>query len=231
MNLPRDTLGVIRRTAIVQQEPDLLRVGGLRLEGRLCVPESAHGLVVCIGDSGSSLSDAGHRAVANALNEATFATLLIDLLTAGDHEDKCVAARQRHDIPLLASRLLGAIDWLEGEIQINVPVGYFGTGVGAAVALAAAVDRPASVSAIVSLSGRPLLVRPALPQVRAPTLLIAFANDAALIRLNRAALPQMLCEKCLTIVATPRAEPGPLREWEDRALRWFEQYLVCPPDP
>jgi putative phosphoribosyl transferase len=86
------------------------------------------------------------------------------------------------------------------------------------------------VSAIVACNGRPLLVRAALPQVRAPTLLMTFGDDVALTRLNRAGLSQMFCEKCLAVVPAVRTNGELLKEVNRLARVWFERYLLSSPD-
>ena len=85
------------------------------------------------------------------------------------------------------------------------------------------------VGAVVSRGGRPDLAGPALPNVRAPTLLIVGGNDVHVIELNRAALAQLRCDKQLVIV--PGAthlfeEPGALDEVARLARAWFERHLV-----
>jgi putative phosphoribosyl transferase len=82
---------------------------------------------------------------------------------------------------------------------------------------------------VVSRGGRPDLAGAALMQVRAPTLLIVGENDAEVIRLNRAALAQLRCEKQLVIV--PGAthlfeEPGALDGVARLAGDWFLRHLV-----
>jgi pimeloyl-ACP methyl ester carboxylesterase len=72
------------------------------------------------------------------------------------------------------------------------------------------------------------LAGPALPRVRAPTLLIVGGNDVQVIELNRMALPQLAGEKRLVII--PGAthlfeEPGALDEVARLARDWFERYL------
>jgi dienelactone hydrolase len=183
-------------------------------------------------ESGSSVLDARHRAIGSALADANVATLLVDLLTASEHADVTKAGYQRNDIQLLASRVVSATDWLGNEaVTGGLPIGYFGTGCGCAVALAAAAERPAAVSAIVACDGRPLLARPALPQVRAPTLLITGESDVALTGLNRAGLSQMFCEKYLEIVPAEHGDDVGLHSVVGRLARaWFDRYLVLPPD-
>jgi putative phosphoribosyl transferase len=209
----------------------MVAIGRLGLPGRLCLPDSARGIVVCIDDSGSSLVDACHATVAAALDDAAIATLRIDLLTTNEHADG-IASYVRNDVQLLASRVISATDWLDAASAAGCfSIGYFGTGVGCAVALAAAAERPTAVSAIVACSGRPLLVPAALPQVRAPTLLIILEHDIALAKLNRAGLSQMLCQKCLKIVpAVSTGEGDALKEVGRLARAWFERHLVLPPD-
>jgi pimeloyl-ACP methyl ester carboxylesterase len=94
--------------------------------------------------------------------------------------------------------------------------------------LVAAARRPEIGDAVVSRGGRPDPAGPALPQVRAPTLLIVGGDDAPVIELNRAALAQLRCEKRLVIV--PGAthlfeEPGALDEVARLARDWFDRHL------
>ena len=54
------------------------------LDGSLHIPRAAHAVVVFAHGSGSSRFSPRNRAVAEALNEQGFATLLFDLLTADE---------------------------------------------------------------------------------------------------------------------------------------------------
>jgi dienelactone hydrolase len=209
-----------------------LKIGGLRLDGRLCIPEKAHGIVLCVDESGSSLLDARHGLVAAMLSDADFAPVLIDLLTTSEHTDATAAGAFRNDVRWLADRVVAVTDWLRGEDRTaRLPVGYFGTGFGCAVALAAAAERPASVTAIVACAGSPLLVRAALPQVRAPTLLITLEHEPALARVNRAGISQMCCQACLERVPAQRGDDTEAVQQVGRLARaWFERYLVGPRD-
>jgi putative phosphoribosyl transferase len=82
-------------------------------------------------------------------------------------------AHLRFDIGLLAERLVDATDWLAQRPDTrHLGIGYFSASTGAAAALVAAAERPDVVGVVVSRGGRPDLAGPALPLVRAPTLLI-----------------------------------------------------------
>jgi len=139
-------------------------------------------------------------------------------------------AHLRFDISLLSERLIAVTDWLaQYKDTRRFPIGYFGASTGAAAALVAATKRPDVIGAIVSRGGRPDLAGPALPRVRAPTLLIVGGNDVQVIELNRIALPQLGGEKRLVIV--PGAthlfeEPGALDEVARLARSWFERHLL-----
>jgi hypothetical protein len=61
-----------------------IEVGPAVLDGDLRIPDRAAGLVVFAHGSGSSRFSSRNRAVAQVLEEAGFATLLLDLLTADE---------------------------------------------------------------------------------------------------------------------------------------------------
>jgi putative phosphoribosyl transferase len=208
--------------------------GGVTLEGNLSLPEGASGVVLFAHGSGSSRHSTRNRYVARLLNEAKLATLLIDLLTPDEEAVDLRTAHLRFDIGLLANRLVGATDWLTQQPDTrHLRIGYFGASTGAAAALVAAAERPEVVGAVVSRGGRPDLAGPALPRLRAPTLLIVGGNDVPVIELNRAAFEQLRSEKQLVII--PGAthlfeEPGALDQVARLAREWFERYLV-PAEP
>jgi pimeloyl-ACP methyl ester carboxylesterase len=154
----------------------------------------------------------------------------MDLLTAKEEAEDTYTGHLRFDIPLLAERLVGATDWLGQELETaNFRIGYFGASTGAAAALVAAAQRPDRVGAVVSRGGRPDLAGAALPQVRAPTLLIVGGDDEPVIPLNRQALARLGAgEKQLVIV--PGAthlfeEPSTLEEVARLASEWLTRHL------
>jgi putative phosphoribosyl transferase len=204
--------------------------GSVTLEGDLDVPPKARGVVLFAHGSGSSRHSPRNRFVAGRLQEWGLATLLIDLLTRGEEAVDDRTARLRFDIGLLAERLVGATDWLGQDPDTRgLKVGYFGASTGGGAALVAAAGRPNVVGAVVSRGGRPDLAGPALPHVRAPTLLIVGGNDEVVIEMNREALMQLRCEKRLEIV--PGAthlfeEPGALDEVAKRAGQWLRDHLA-----
>jgi pimeloyl-ACP methyl ester carboxylesterase len=201
------------------------RIPPIGLAGTLNVPESAHALVAFVHGSGSSRFSPRNTLVAEALNAQGVATLLFDLLTEEEENDR----QNVFDIPLLAGRLMDAIRWLDGEPRLSrLPLGLFGASTGAAAALVAAAARADRVGAIVSRGGRPDLAGAALDSVRAPTLLIVGGVDYPVVELNRQALARLPGPKALEIV--PGAshlfpEPGAIEAVVGHAARWFARYL------
>jgi putative phosphoribosyl transferase len=204
--------------------------GPVFLDGDLSLPEGARGIVLFAHGSGSSRLSPRNRQVAQLLNHAKLATLLVDLLTSEEEAVDLRTAQLRFDIGLLAERLVGITYWLTQAAETRqLRIGYFGASTGAGAALVAAAERPEAVSAVVSRGGRPDLAGSALSRVRAPTLLIVGGNDAQVIALNRAALAQLRCQKQLVIV--PGAthlfeEPGALDQVALLARDWFERHLA-----
>jgi dienelactone hydrolase len=204
-------------------------LGSITLDGNLTLPEGARGVVLFAHGSGSSRHSPRNRHVAQMLNDANLATLLIDLLTSEEEAIDMRTAHLRFDIGLLAERLAAVTDWLAQYPDTrHIRIGYFGASTGAAAALVAAAERPRLVGAVVSRGGRPDLAGSALARVQAPTLLIVGGNDFEVIELNRAALAQLRCEKQLVIVpgATHLFEElGTLDEVARLARDWFERHL------
>lgn len=198
------------------------------LEGMLELPENAAGVVLFAHGSGSSRHSPRNNFVAEVLRKTGTGTLLFDLLTS--RED--TTYETRFDIPLLTSRLLAATRWVrQYEATRALALGYFGASTGAAAALRAAAELPATVAAVVSRGGRPDLAgKEALGRVLSPTLLLVGGLDDAVIGLNRMAHDLLAGPKALVIV--PGAghlfeEPGTLEQVAKQAAGWFKKHLVA----
>jgi putative phosphoribosyl transferase len=198
---------------------------GARLSGELRRPEGAAGLVIFAHGSGSSRLSPRNRQVAEALNQAGFATLLFDLLTTDEEFDRSKV----FDIELLAERLSAVTGWVRGEEGLGeLPLGYFGASTGAAAALRAAAARGGEIGAVVSRGGRPDLAAESLEEVTAPTLLIVGGADWQVLDLNEQAARLLRCEHEVAVV--PGAthlfeEPGAMERVAELAAAWFSRHL------
>jgi pimeloyl-ACP methyl ester carboxylesterase len=217
------------RTAQASEGGITIAIGPTSLQGDLAAPLDARGVVLFAHGSGSSRFSSRNRYVAGVLQQGGFATLLLDLLTEQEELVDQVTRQLRFDIPLLAERLTGAVDWLRSKPATeHLPIGLFGASTGAGAALIAAADRPDAVRAVVSRGGRPDLAGDALPRVESPTLLLVGGRDEQVIALNLRAQEHMRASTELSII--PGAthlfeEPGTLEIVAQRALEWFTHNL------
>jgi putative phosphoribosyl transferase len=206
-------------------DPRETAVGPRRLGGLLAVPPQAPGIVLFAHGSGSGRYSPRNQYVAGVLQNEGIATLLFDLLTDAEADDR----RKVFDIGLLAERLQEAAQWTRQQAELgDLPLGYFGASTGSAAALVAAAQQREAVAAVVSRGGRPDLAEHFLSRVTAPTLLIVGGNDEVVVDLNRAAYARLRCAKELVIV--PGAthlfpEPGALEEVARLAAEWFLEFL------
>lgn len=220
-----------RRSAATDRDEGLVRVGigGIELTGNLLLPGEATGVVLFAHGSGSSRFSSRNRFVASFLRERGLGTFLIDLLTPEEERIDEVTAHLRFDIAMLADRLVSTIEWLASWPETkSLEIGLFGASTGGGAALVAAARRPERIGAVVSRGGRPDLAGDALPQVKAPTLLIVGGDDVPVLGMNREAYDQMTAVKRLEIV--PGAthlfeEPGKLERVAELARDWFGRYL------
>lgn len=198
----------------------------VKMEGMLSIPEKAQGLVLFAHGSGSSRLSPRNNFVAQVLQKAHLGTLLIDLLS----EEEDSVYETRFDIPLLSSRLVQIVHWLQKEPDTKkLPIGLFGASTGAASALEVASTLGKNIKAVVSRGGRPDLAINAIPSVISPTLFIVGELDFQVIELNKLAFEKLRCERRFEIV--PNAthlfeEPGCLEEVARLSKEWFLKYFV-----
>jgi putative phosphoribosyl transferase len=195
------------------------------LPGDLVVPEGSRGVVVFAHGSGSSRRSPRNVAVADSLNRTELSTLLFDLLTPEEAEDRSLV----FDVDLLATRLEAAARWVREVSGLgDMPLAFFGASTGAAAALVAATRPGNEVSSIVSRGGRPDLAGEALERVTTPTLLIVGSEDRDVLELNHQAERRIRAETRLEVI--PGAghlfeEPGALETVAELAATWIERNL------
>ena len=211
------------------EEERQIPAAGVLLSADIATPEPARGVVLFAHGSGSGRHSPRNRHVAQELQSAGLVTVLADLLTPAEELADARTGEFRFDIGLLAARLVGLTDWLEqSEPTADLPLGLFGASTGAAAALVAAAERPATVYAVVSRGGRPDLAGEHLRRVHQPTLLIVGGSDTLVIELNRRAAELLAGETRLEII--PGAshlfeEPGALEQVARLARDWFTRHL------
>jgi putative phosphoribosyl transferase len=200
------------------------------IEGQLLAPwgVDSHGVVVFAAgrDYRSRLDPYSHR-LAQVLNDAGIATLLLDLLSAEE------AGRSGHllDVELMERRLVASTNWLRRQPDTaRLAVGYFGEGTGAAAALFAAAELGTGVAAVVCHDGRLEALGRHLRAVTAPVLLTLIEHPGAdLLASNVGARRQLRCQSELALVAQPRGasdEIDTLDRLTGRTAGWFIKHLA-----
>lgn len=222
-----DIASIVRMAARHEVEIDVAdpHGRGWRVHATLAVPRGARGVVIFAHGSGSSRWSPRNHEVATALNEAGFATILFDLLTEEEANERGLV----FDIGYLAERLIAVVDWCARDERLRtIPIGLFGASTGAAAALVAAARRPDLVRAVVSRGGRPDLAGTTLSEVDAPTLLIVGGDDQEVLRLNDHA--STLIAGMVRLEVVPGAthlfeEPGALERVSLLAASWFDEFF------
>src|SRR5918994_4865102 len=102
-------------------------VAGVVLEADVVVPQPAQGVVLFAHGSGSSRHSPRNVYVAEELQAAGLATVLVDLLTPAEERIDAVTRELRFDIGLLADRLTALCDWIvEHDLTSGSGLGLFG---------------------------------------------------------------------------------------------------------
>lgn len=230
--------GAGARAHLAHDEDVTVLAGSTRLDGHVTVPEAPMGMVIFARCSVSRRDSPRTQEVAEHLDAAGIATLLVDLLT----EEEARVRANVLDVELLGHRLVDAVHWCRARRGMGrLPVGFFGTSTGAGAALWAAAELGASVAGVVSRAGRPDLAGAQLPRVGAPTLLIVDARDDAVLAVNRQAQALLHCENRLVVVPGATRlfeEPGTAEAAATATRDWFVAHLpaarrgaLTPTDP
>ncbi|HYD17730.1 MAG TPA: alpha/beta family hydrolase [Patescibacteria group bacterium] len=210
--------------------PVLVHLQDAVLAADLHLPDHALGMVVFAHGSGSSRFSPRNRAIADVLRQHSIGTLLLDLLMPDEEMVDESAARYRFDIPLLAERLSGAVEWVERQMGAHeLPIGLFGASTGAAAAIITAAQQPDRVKAIVSRGGRIDLGGKSLPHLKTPTLIIVGSEDRQVLSLTQHAQRMIRSETQLEVIdgATHLfEEPGKLDEVARLSAKWFLKHLA-----
>ena len=198
-------------------------------EGVLCAElrtaERPAGIVVIVHGSGTTRHDALNRRVAARLVHAGFGALLVELLQSCE-------SHERHnvfDVETQARRLAAVKDWLRSQpATLALPIGYFGTGVGAGVAAMAAGQSPYGVAALVLRGGRPDTALHRLNRVEAPALFIASDSgvDRQWVEAAYRATGAVKELVCIAGAGDSFREEGAIEAVAQHACRWFCRHLM-----
>jgi len=206
-----------------------LPAGPVWLGGHLAHAPDARALILITQTSAGNHLTSREAYVANQLQHAGFATLLIDLVTA--HED----ARDpdlRYNTPLLATRLEAALEWVDHQPPLTgLARGVLASGTGSGAAIRAASRTDEQFNALFCRAGRLDLagVGP-LANVSMPVFVAAGRKDPGRDMIRRA-YDLIRAEKRWQDIGDADDlfnQPGVLETVTRLAAGWFDQTLPAP---
>lgn len=205
-----------------------INVDGVSLHGSLALCNDSKGIVLFVQGIGSGRFSPRNKYIAEQLNDTDVSTLLIDLLTPS--ERGVIRNRdQQSKLNWLYARLDRVVDWLQQHKDTaNLSIALFGSNTGAAAGLKIAAKRSEQISAMVSWSGHPALVLESLPDIKAPTLLIAGAYDQPIVDENRDAAEHFRTSCYLEIIddtGHDLKEPRKRDELTKLCKNWYLEHL------
>jgi putative phosphoribosyl transferase len=205
----------------------------LVLSGDLNIPMGSSAIIIFAHGSGSGRESERNQRIANILNNAGLATLLVDLLSAKERNIANKSMAPEFDIRLLVGRLKSITHWVvRYPATQNLKLGYLGSSTGAAAALIAAAEVN-NVSAIVCRGGRTDLATTenVLENIKAPVLLVVGGKDYPIIEMNKEAYTRLRRTQEKEMIVIPHAshlfeEPNKIEEVAILARNWFERHFM-----
>ena len=202
---------------------------GMSLQAVVNLPDVCRGVIVFAHASGAARYNPRSLFVARALNQAGYATVLADLLTHDEAQDRTNV----FDIDLLASRVTQIARWVGVHPKLrNLPLALFGCSTGAAAALKAAAQLGDRVQAVISQAGRADLASDILGEVHAPTLLIVGSEDNPVVGMNKWAAEQLPITNEVRIIDGADhmfEEPGAIEDVVRYARQWLDRFMASHP--
>ena len=212
------------------------------ISGDLIIPDRSTNILVFAHGSGSTGTSYRNQALAHALNNNGFSTLLFDLLTEAEKQiDRKVEnmsvkipgmTLNKFNIKLLTQRLISITEWVQNSNETkNLDIGYLGASTGAAAALYAAA-RFHDIKVLVFRSGRvDLIDKQILPCIVCPCLFIVGGNDKKVIDINKNTMTQLKNAKNKKIEIIEGAshlfeEQGKLQQVVYLSLSWCKTFFA-----
>lgn len=218
-------------TLLCQHLQARIRVITAEISAEISVPRNAHGLVVYGDGVGKGCRNPVNAALTQSMNEVGLATVVGDLIAPEERTFNPHSGELCCGLDLLERRVVAITDWVAMQPGLqDLPLVYFGAGLGAEAALIAATRRPEIVRAIVALGPDLSHLEDFLPEIFAPVLFI-YGNDDALAldrqRLRMSEMPERVRRELILTGHDfdPLDESGIAGEVASLANGWFRRYL------
>eukprot|EP01133_Synstelium_polycarpum_P016114 gene16114-19173_t len=102
----------------------LIKTDTVHLEGILSIPKSPSALVLFAHGSGSSRFSPRNLYVSRVFQNASFATLLFDLMTPQEERLDSITGEMKFNLNFLSNRIIGATKWAQEQPEIKGKIYY-----------------------------------------------------------------------------------------------------------
>lgn len=202
--------------------------GCYHLKGRLTLPSGSTGLVLVAWENGSNHGYRVRRRLAQSLSAKGLATCEVDLCDPLEP----TARQSPCDLPLMAERLVAAIDYLGCRADTaRLPLGLLGGDQAAVAALVAAERRP-QLRALVCCAGDVLRAPVDAGELDVPTMLLVPSTHRRLMRSNERFFWSLTCTSQYAVIrgaGRQFREPGTLLACERAVTQWCIRNLEAAP--
>jgi putative phosphoribosyl transferase len=211
-----------------------IRLFDADLPAQLSKPENPRGMVICAAYPAAGAANPTGRFANEALHEAGFATLSVDLAPEPEPLVNPHTGEECGGVNLLQRRLVSVTDWVAMRPELNsLPLGYFAAGPEAEAAVIAAAKRP-GIGAVAIFGARPGCATPFVGRVFAPCLFVVGNEDQAALDRLRSLMNEMpkTTPKQLEVLrwsTHPLKDPHGVNRVASLAREWFERYLTESP--
>jgi putative phosphoribosyl transferase len=208
------------------EQPIMIACGGASpLSGLMAIPLRAKHLVIVVHGRAKCCHNLANHSLTHYLNQLGVATLLVDLMSEAE---QAVARRSmmHYDRMTLAMRLIAVTEWVQAQPLLqHLSVNYVSLFEGGAIAVQAAIERPALVQSIMLPGGHLESVQFAWSALQSPTLLMSGESDVVNILAGQRLLPLLPMMSELVVVArSPQliGQPG-LHQASQLIAVWLEK--------
>lgn len=199
------------------------------LSGELVHAPDVEGLAVVLRPAGSPFAQSRDLRVARELQQAGFATLLLNLLTAYEEARDPDA---RFNVPQMANRVVAALDWIGHQPPLaGLGVGLVASDTASGAAIRAGWKAGDRLSAIVCRAGRPDLAGLTPLNTLAVPLRMVVGSDDPHAGMIRQACEHLRCLhdwQVLPGASDEFREPGAIEHFGQLAAAWLRDKLPAP---
>lgn len=202
---------------------------GVWLDGHLAHAPDTPALALILRPGAKAPGRARELDLAEALQKAGYATLVMNLLT-GVEEARDPDAR--FNVPRMTERMLATTEWIAHQPPLaGLAVGLVATGTACGAAIRGAAKSPERLAAIVCAAGRPDLAGAGpIAALRTPVRFAVGEADphAAMLRQVFDRIPAPRDWQTVERAGDDLLEPKPLAQFAKLAREWLDRNLAQP---